>query len=75
MQTDIHEIIEIMRADPKGISNKFNIPLRTVYSWCSGERRPPDYIINMMHSILILEGRLNDNGNGKKELGSGMEVN
>ena len=69
MQIDIHEIIEMMRADPKGISNKFNIPLRTVYSWCSGERRPPDYIINMMHSILILEGRLS-NGNGKEKLGS-----
>ena len=69
MQIDIHEIIEMMRADPKGISNKFNIPLRTVYSWCSGERRPPDYIINMMHSILILERRLS-NGNGKEKLGS-----
>lgn len=70
MQIDIHEIIEIMRADPKGISNKFNIPLRTVYSWCSGERRPPDYIIKMIHSILILEGRLNNNGNSKEKLGS-----
>lgn len=70
MQIDIHEIIEMMKADPKGVSNKFNIPLRTVYSWCSGERRPPDYIVNMMHSILILERRLSKNGNGKKKLGS-----
>lgn len=69
MQVDIHEIIEIMRADPKGVSDKFNIPLRTVYSWCSGERKPPDYIIKMMHYILILERR-SSNGNEKERLGS-----
>lgn len=68
MQADIHEIIEIMRADPKGVSDKFNIPLRTVYSWCSGERKPPDYIIKMMHYILILERR-SSNGNKKERLG------
>ena len=68
MQADIHEIIEMMRADPKGVSDKFNIPLRTVYSWCSGERKPPDYIIKMMHYILILERR-SSNGNEKERLG------
>lgn len=68
MQADIHEIIEIMRADPKDVSDKFNIPLRTVYSWCSGERKPPDYIIKMMHYILILERR-SSNGNEKERLG------
>lgn len=68
MQIDIHEIIDMMRADPKGISDKFNIPLRTVYSWCSGERKPPDYIIKMMHYILILERR-SCNGNEKEKLG------
>ena len=68
MQADIHEIIDIMRADPKGVSDKFNIPLRTVYSWCSGERKPPDYIIKMMHYILILERR-SSNGNEKERLG------
>lgn len=68
MQIDIHEIIDMMRADPKGISDKFNIPLRTVYSWCSGERKPPDYIIKMMHYILILERR-SSNGNEKERLG------
>lgn len=69
MQIDIHEIIDMMRADPKGISDKFNIPLRTVYSWCSGERKPPYYIIKMMHYILILERR-SSNGNEEERLGS-----
>lgn len=69
MQIDIHEIIDVMRSDPKGISEKFNIPLRTVYGWCNGSRTPPDYIIKMMNYILILERR-NDNGNSKEELGS-----
>lgn len=72
MKTDIHTIIETMHSDPAGISSKFGIPLRTVYAWCSGERKPSDYVLCMMLNIILLERRLN-NGNEAKELGSGME--
>lgn len=59
----IHEIIDMIKADPKGISLKFGIPLRTVYSWCDGSRKPPEYVINMMLNIILLERR-NNNGTG-----------
>lgn len=72
MKPDIHTIIEMMHSDPAGVTTKFGIPLRTVYSWCSGARRPPDYLICMMLNIILLERRLNDHGDTIKELETGM---
>lgn len=65
----IHDIIEMLHSDPAGISTKFGIPIRTVYSWCSGERTPADYVICMMLNIILLERRLN-NGNTEERLES-----
>ncbi len=75
MKTDIHAIIEMLQTDPMGISTKFGVPLRTVYGWCKGNRTPPDYVINMMLNIILLERRSKINGNEEKELGSGMAGN
>lgn len=72
MKPDIHTIIEMLHSDPAGVSTKFGIPLRTVYAWCSGARKPSDYVLCMMLNIILLERRLN-NGNEAKELGAGME--
>lgn len=74
MKTDIHTIIEMMHSDPAGVSSKFGIPLRTVYAWCSGERKPSDYVLCMMLNIILLERRLKNDGNETKELGEGMEA-
>ena len=72
MKTDIHTIIEMIKGDPKDISLKFGIPLRTVYGWCNGNRQPPDYVICMMMNIILLERRLRD-GEETNRLGSRME--
>ena len=61
MKVDIHAIIEMLHSDPAGISMKFGIPLRTVYGWCKGNRTPPDYLINMMLNIILLEKRISSN--------------
>ena len=74
MKVDIHAIIEMLHSDPAGISMKFGIPLRTVYGWCKGNRTPPDYLINMMLNIILLERRSN-NGNSKERLEGGMGEN
>ena len=70
--TDIHAIIDMMKSDPKGVSLKFGIPLRTVYGWCNGSRKAPVYIINMMLNILLLERRIAIYGNEKEGLEEGM---
>ncbi len=71
MKADIHTIIDMLHSDPSGISTKFGIPLRTVYAWCSGARRPPDYLITMMLNIILLERR-SSNGNETEKLAEGM---
>lgn len=67
----IHDIIDLLRSDPQGVSLKFGIPIRTVYSWCEGKRTPPDYVIMMMLNIILLERRLKVYGNEKE----GLETN
>ncbi|MBO7735756.1 MAG: hypothetical protein J6S67_24525 [Methanobrevibacter sp.] len=69
---NIHDVIDLLKTDPQGISLKFGIPLRTVYSWCSGERQPPEYIIIMMLQIILYERRLAIYGDTEKELAKGM---
>ena len=69
---NIHDIIEELKTDPAGISLKFGIPIRTVYSWCSGERKPPEYLICMMLQIILLERRLAIYGNTEEGLEEGM---
>lgn len=70
--TDIHAIIDMMKSDPKGVSLKFGIPLRTIYGWCSGRRKAPVYIINMMLNILLLERRIKIYVNSEEGLEEGM---
>ena len=36
----------------KYISDRFNIPYRTVQNWAGGQRECPSYIIGMMDEIL-----------------------
>lgn len=72
MKPDIHTIIEMIKGDPMAVSVKFGVPLRTVYGWCNGTRQPPDYVICMMLTIILLERRLG-NGNSTERLAGGMD--
>lgn len=75
MKKDIHAVIDLLKSDPQGVSTKFGVPLRTVYSWCSGERIPPDYVIMMMLNIILLERRIAANGNTAERLENRMGSN
>ena len=57
---NINDIIKEMGSDPAGISAKYGIPIQTIYNWCRGSRKPPEYVIVMMADILILERRLKE---------------
>ena len=43
---------ELMREDARlsraAFARKYNIPLRTLESWASGEREAPDYVIDLL---------------------------
>lgn len=75
MKKDIHTVIDLLKSDPQGISLKFGIPLRTVYSWCSGERIPPEYVIMMMLNIILLERRIAAYGDASEGLENRMGSN
>ena len=75
MEKNIHTVIDLLKTDPQGISLKFGIPLRTVYSWCSGERIPPEYVIMMMLNIILLERRIAAYGDTSEGLETGMGDN
>lgn len=67
----IHTIIDLLHSDPAGVSEKFGIPLPTVYSWCNSSRKPPKYVIIMMLWIIELQKELerrDNNGNEENRL-------
>ena len=72
MQITIHDIIDLLKSNPQGISVKFDIPLRTVYGWCNGWRTPPAYVLAMMKRIIELEGGMTD-GQTTDRLGSKIQ--
>ena len=36
----------------RALADRFDIPLRTVEDWCAEKRKPPEYVVNMIHIIL-----------------------
>ena len=75
VEISIHDIIDQMHTDPAGISARYGIPIRTVWSWCRGERKPPAYVLVMMSDIITLERMVRANGNSKEGLGADLEGN
>ncbi len=49
----IRDILDVTALSPKEFSMLFCVPQRTIESWCSGHRNPPDYF-----RLLVIE-RLN----------------
>ena len=45
------KLVEYYRLEPADISKKYGIPVRTVYSWYQGTRRPPEYLITMIQRL------------------------
>ena len=52
---DIAEIIKLSGGNVSAFSRKHNIPLRTINGWASGERKAPEYVIQMLGFAMISE--------------------
>ena len=37
------------------LARRFNIPLRTAQQWVSGDRTPPQYILQMMDALIDID--------------------
>jgi len=51
----IKEVCDKYNLRQTDLSRRFDIPLRTVQQWHSGERKPPDYVVAMIVEILNQE--------------------
>lgn len=48
----VEKLMEIHRMNTRQLSDRFEIPYRTVQNWKLGLRECPEYIIKMMNEIL-----------------------
>ena len=53
--TPIRELCQEFHIGQSELARRFGIPLRTVQHWHSGERKPPDYVVRMIRTILEYE--------------------
>ena len=50
------DLVTNQKIDIKALSAKYNIPMRTIYRWLDGSRRPPEYVLLMIYDLNLLEG-------------------
>ena len=53
--TPIRELCREFKLTQRALSVRFGIPLRTVEDWSTGKRKPPDYTVRMIRTILEYE--------------------
>lgn len=54
---NIRELCEKYKISQSGLARRFGIPLRTVQNWCTGQRKAPDYVVNMIGELLQADNR------------------
>lgn len=52
---EFREWLESKGLGQSEFSRMFNIPLRTVQHWAEGDRKPPEYVIEMAEKIIESE--------------------
>lgn len=57
----IQEFIKTSGMTHKQLSERFQIPKRTIEDWSRGVRKCPDYVVNMMIEILSNKKENDDN--------------
>lgn len=57
----IQEFIKTSGMTHKQLSERFQIPKRTIEDWSRGARKCPDYVVNMMIEILSKEKESDSN--------------
>lgn len=53
--TPIRELCQEYELTQRALSILFGIPLRTVEDWYAGRRKPPEYVVRMIRTILEYE--------------------
>ena len=48
---DFQKMVEELRIEPYDLAQRYKIPVRTVYAWFSGSRKPAPYLIDMIRRL------------------------
>lgn len=59
-ETTIRDIVRESRMTQKNFAEYLNIPLRTVENWCSGVRKCPEYVRDLIVYRLKNEGFIDE---------------
>ena len=54
-EADISKLVELGGGNLSALCRQFNIPLRSAQNWARGERKAPDYVIELIGYALISE--------------------
>lgn len=58
MNKNVKELRGLSGLSQSQFSKEFNIPIRTLQKWESGDRKPPDYIVELVCESLLYRGLL-----------------
>lgn len=59
MEVEIREIRKSLGLSQQKFGDYFGIPMRTLQRWEYKKSEPPEYVLDMIKRILILEGKIN----------------
>ena len=54
-RSDFPKLVRLSSTNPSAMCRRLNIPARTAQHWVSGDRNPPEYIIQLIGFALISE--------------------
>lgn len=60
-ELNLKKLMEMSGMNMTEISNYFKIPYRSVQNWSRGDRKPPNYLIDLMFYKLEKEGKMKNN--------------
>lgn len=53
--SDFAKLVELTNIKPASFCRKYSIPPRSLYHWVSGNRQPPEYLIQLLGYALLSE--------------------
>lgn len=54
-EISIQDVIKISRTSLYGFSVRYDVPYRTVVSWSSGTRKPPQYVVTALMRCVLCD--------------------
>lgn len=46
-----NELVDKHGLEPNDLTRRYGVPLRTVYTWYQGTRKPPEYLLSMIDRL------------------------